>query len=63
MATSGGMDEDIEAVLTGVGPRLRAVREQRRATLADIAAVTGISVSTLSRLEAGRRKPTLRVRT
>ena len=53
------MDDDIAAVLTGVGARLRAVREQRHATLADIATVTGISVSTLSRLESGLRKPTL----
>ncbi len=42
-----------------VGPRLRAIRRQRGTTLADVAAETGISVSTLSRLEAGRRRPTL----
>jgi transcriptional regulator with XRE-family HTH domain len=46
-------------VLDGVGPRLRALRQERGATLADLSATTGISVSTLSRLESGQRKPTL----
>ncbi len=46
-------------MLTAVGPRLRAIRRQRETTLADLAAETGISVSTLSRLESGRRRPTL----
>nr|WP_043601030.1 XRE family transcriptional regulator [Cellulomonas flavigena] len=50
---------DLAAVLDTVGPRLRALREQREATLADVAVVTGISVSTLSRLESGLRRPTL----
>lgn len=52
------MDDDL-AVLDTVGPRLRALREQRGATLAHVAAATGISVSTLSRLESGLRRPTL----
>jgi transcriptional regulator with XRE-family HTH domain len=46
-------------VLQNVGPRLRALRSERGATLTEIAADTGISVSTLSRLEAGGRRPTL----
>ena len=50
---------DTDEVLATVGPRLRAIRRQRETTLADAAAVTGISVSTLSRLEAGHRRPTL----
>jgi transcriptional regulator with XRE-family HTH domain len=45
--------------LSGVGPRLRALRQERERTLADVAAETGVSVSTLSRLESGDRKPTL----
>lgn len=45
--------------LERVGPRLRALRRERGATLAQLAASTGISVSTLSRLESGQRKPTL----
>jgi transcriptional regulator with XRE-family HTH domain len=45
--------------LEQVGPRLRALRLERGATLADLARSTGISVSTLSRLESGQRKPTL----
>ncbi|WP_433075790.1 helix-turn-helix domain-containing protein [Dactylosporangium sp. CA-052675] len=42
-----------------VGPRLRRLREQRGVTLTALAADTGISVSTLSRLESGGRRPTL----
>ncbi|WP_372440605.1 helix-turn-helix domain-containing protein [Cellulomonas dongxiuzhuiae] len=53
-----GMD-DLDTVLGTVGPRLRALREHRGSTLADVAGVTGISVSTLSRLESARRRPTL----
>ncbi len=55
------MDDDpgFDEVLSAVGPRLRALRLQRGATLADLAGVTGISVSTLSRLESGQRRPTL----
>ncbi|MFJ2190628.1 helix-turn-helix transcriptional regulator [Kitasatospora sp. NPDC087861] len=52
-------DEDFENVLTTVGPRLRALRRERGTTLAKLAAATGISLSTLSRLESGQRKPTL----
>ncbi|HEY3683183.1 MAG TPA: helix-turn-helix transcriptional regulator [Streptosporangiaceae bacterium] len=52
-------DDDLDGVLATVGPRLRAMRRERGGTLAQLAERTGISVSTLSRLEAGRRKPTL----
>ncbi len=48
-----------DAVLTAVGPRLRALRRQRGTTLAQLSEATGISVSTLSRLESGQRRPTL----
>ena len=50
---------ELHEVLTAVGPRLRALRRARGATLAQLAEETGISLSTLSRLESGRRKPTL----
>jgi transcriptional regulator with XRE-family HTH domain len=46
-------------VLATVGPRLRALRERRNLTLGDLSEQTGISVSTLSRLESGGRRPTL----
>lgn len=46
-------------MLGAVGGRLRAVRHRRGATLAQLSAATGISVSTLSRLESGRRRPSL----
>ncbi|MBB5911654.1 transcriptional regulator with XRE-family HTH domain [Nocardia transvalensis] len=51
--------EDVDRTLDAVGPRLRALRRQRETTLADLSAATGISVSTLSRLESGTRRPTL----
>jgi len=54
----GMADEAIQEVIQ-VGPRLRALRQQRGATLRDLAEETGISVSTLSRLESGQRRPTL----
>jgi transcriptional regulator with XRE-family HTH domain len=54
-----GMTGEFEEVLHAVGPRLRLLRQQRGATLAELAEETGISVSTLSRLEAGQRRPTL----
>jgi transcriptional regulator with XRE-family HTH domain len=53
------MDEELDSALATVGPRLRALRRQRDTTLADLSAETGISVSTLSRLESGDRRPTL----
>ncbi|MEV6725803.1 XRE family transcriptional regulator [Streptomyces xanthochromogenes] len=53
------MDRGTEDVLGAVGPRLRALRHGRGITLADLAATTGISESTLSRLESGQRKATL----
>lgn len=53
------MDDDLDEALAATGPRLRALRRQRETTLAELAATTGISVSTLSRLENGSRRPTL----
>jgi transcriptional regulator with XRE-family HTH domain len=54
-----GPVEQIDASLAQVGRRLRAIREQRRLTLVQASAETGISKSTLSRLENGQRRPTL----
>ncbi|MFB8274149.1 helix-turn-helix domain-containing protein [Nocardia colli] len=53
------MDRETEDVLDVVGPRLRALRRDRGITLADLAATTGVSESTLSRLESGQRRATL----
>ncbi|MEV0427999.1 XRE family transcriptional regulator [Micromonospora sp. NPDC050495] len=53
------MDDNLDQTLDAVGPRLRALRQQRETTLAELSAATGISVSTLSRLESGARRPTL----
>lgn len=55
-----GGDDETAQVMTSLGARLRAIRQARGLTLAQLAAVTGISVSTLSRLESGRREPGLR---
>lgn len=49
----------IAAAIDLVGPRLRRVREQRGLTLTEAADRTGISKSTLSRLETGQRRPSL----
>jgi transcriptional regulator with XRE-family HTH domain len=50
---------DIAATLDQVGARLKRVRTQRRMTLTGVAGATGISKSTMSRLETGQRRPTL----
>ena len=49
----------IASELNQIAPRLRHAREHKGVTLADLAATTGISKSTLSRLESGQRKPSL----
>lgn len=54
-----GMSATERDVLSGVGQRLRALRRSRGATLADVADETGLTSSTLSRLETGRLRPTL----
>ncbi|MBM9466013.1 helix-turn-helix domain-containing protein [Nakamurella leprariae] len=53
------MTDDVDAVLDGVGARLQAARRATGATLAEVAAATKVSSSTLSRLENGRLRPTL----
>ncbi|UGY94401.1 helix-turn-helix domain-containing protein [Streptomyces gobiensis] len=49
----------ITQVLRQVGPRLRRLRTQRGVALTALAEATGISKSTLSRLESGQRRPSL----
>jgi transcriptional regulator with XRE-family HTH domain len=51
----------IAAALDQVGSRLKLLRTQRGITLTSLAAATGISKSTLSRLETGQRRPSLEV--
>ncbi|MEV3985739.1 XRE family transcriptional regulator [Nonomuraea sp. NPDC049758] len=53
------MQDDMDEVLGAVGPRLRALRRHRGITLAELATTTGVSESTLSRLESGQRRATL----
>jgi transcriptional regulator with XRE-family HTH domain len=56
---NGTVGQAVAVALERVPPRLKRVRLQRRLTLTDVAASTGISKSTLSRLENGQRRPTL----
>jgi len=61
---SGMVDVDatsvaLDAALEQVGSRLRQLRTRRGITLTALAETTGISKSTLSRLESGQRRPTL----
>ncbi|MEU7320714.1 XRE family transcriptional regulator [Streptomyces griseoviridis] len=58
-ADAGDRGDDTDGVLAEVGPRLRRIRKERGATLAGLSESTGISVSTLSRLESGLRRPSL----
>jgi transcriptional regulator with XRE-family HTH domain len=50
---------NIAAALNQVGARLKRIRTQRHMTLTAVATATGISKSTMSRLEMGQRRPTL----
>jgi len=49
----------VDAVIEQIAPRLRRVREKKGVSLAELARATGISTSTLSRLESAQRKPSL----
>ncbi|MFJ4716547.1 helix-turn-helix domain-containing protein [Streptomyces sp. NPDC088785] len=51
--------DDVHGTLAALGPRLRAARERHGATLAAVGCATGLAPSTLSRIETGRRPPTL----
>ncbi|MEU6099135.1 helix-turn-helix domain-containing protein [Streptomyces flaveolus] len=54
-------DDGVTGTLAAMASRLRAAREHRGDTLTDVSRATGISLSTLSRIETGRRTPTLEV--
>jgi transcriptional regulator with XRE-family HTH domain len=53
------MDEHLSHTFEALGPRLRQLRSDRNVTLTELAEETGISASTLSRLESGLRRPSL----
>lgn len=53
------MDVEVNEILARIGPRLRQLRRDRGITLQTLAEETDLSVSTLSRLESGKRDPTL----
>ncbi|MGW5452408.1 MULTISPECIES: helix-turn-helix domain-containing protein [Nocardia] len=50
---------DDAQIIDEIGPRLLALRRGRGLTLHELSGETGISVSALSRLETGKRRPTL----
>ena len=54
-------EQAIADALDRVGPRLQRLRKLRGMTLSSVATATGISKSTLSRLETGQRRPSLEV--
>ena len=49
----------ISSALEAVGPRLKRLRSRHGITLTELSETTGISQSTLSRLETGQRKASL----
>ncbi|MDT0212119.1 helix-turn-helix domain-containing protein [Curtobacterium sp. BRD11] len=53
--------DDLDAVMDGLGARLREQRTRRGLRLADVSEITGVSISILSRLESGVRAPSLDV--
>lgn len=53
--------EDLDAVIDGVGARMKELRTRRGLRLADVSESTGVSISILSRLESGLRNPSLDV--
>jgi transcriptional regulator with XRE-family HTH domain len=53
------MEDRVRDDVSLIGPRLRAARQERGWTLDDLATRAGISVSTLSRLESGKRQANL----
>ncbi|MGW8381011.1 XRE family transcriptional regulator [Streptomyces sp. ODS28] len=59
MAEDEERARSVAGVLEGVGPRLKRIRTERGVTLAALSETTGISKSTLSRLESGGRRPSL----
>ncbi|MEV0644624.1 XRE family transcriptional regulator [Phytomonospora sp. NPDC050363] len=52
-------EPDLADTLAEVGPRLKRLRTSRNVTLVELSKTTGISKSTLSRLESGQRRPSL----
>lgn len=54
-----GVDDLTDRTVDAVGRRLKQLRQSRGITLSGLSEETGISTSTLSRLEAGLRRPTL----
>ena len=59
LGPSAMTDAPVSEVLAAIGPRLRRLRQQRKLSLEAVAKQAGLTVSTLSRLEVGKRRPTL----
>lgn len=59
MSDQGAEMAHIPKVVDAVGGRLRGLRRSRAMTLAKLSEATGVTLSTLSRVEAGGRVPSL----
>ena len=55
------MTAELTDLIDAIGPRLRTLRLGRDLTLTAVAEESGLSISTLSRVETGKRQPTLDV--
>ncbi|WP_348534471.1 helix-turn-helix transcriptional regulator [Gordonia sp. SMJS1] len=53
------MTADLTELISAIGPRLRTLRLARALTLTAVAEESGLSISALSRVETGKRQPTL----
>src|SRR4051812_16210020 len=51
------MSDQLNTVLVAVGPRLRALRQQRQTTLTELSTATGTAGTPLSRREPGVGRP------
>ncbi len=60
-AVDGSAAAAVDRALAEVPARLRTMRTRRGMTLLEVAERTGISKSTMSRLETGQRRPTLEI--
>lgn len=59
MTMAGGVGLRPKAAANSVGTRLRAFREERNLSMRELASVSGVSVSLISKIEGGKVSPTV----
>ncbi|MGV9270226.1 helix-turn-helix domain-containing protein [Kitasatospora sp. NPDC003701] len=59
MARKEGTGDEAAARAANAGPRLRSLSERRGLLLTEVSRLSGIDLSTLSRIENGRRRPSV----